>query len=111
MGLLFYCAHIKKALKNAIFFAQAGIPLGDHAPAVPMARVVGWELEITVPHGIAASEKFPEYMYYCQSGCRRRVGVTLTKPTESASSDSDRESESDSSDFDPGGLRTAKSLW
>ena len=32
---------------------QAGLPLGDERPEVPMARVAGWELEIFGSHGRA----------------------------------------------------------
>lgn len=35
---------------------QVGLPLGDHAPAIPMAMVAGKELEIVGSHGCAAED-------------------------------------------------------
>ena len=35
---------------------QAGLPLGDEKPEVPMARVAGWELEIFGSHGLASHD-------------------------------------------------------
>ena len=46
---------------------QVGLPLGDPAPSVPMARVAGWELEITGSHGIAASD-FPSILQMVVDG-------------------------------------------
>lgn len=35
---------------------QVGLPLGGRPPAIPMARVAAWELELIGSHGISASD-------------------------------------------------------
>ena len=57
------CSGAAKAVEDAVYSArrggrvvQAGLPLGDEKPEVPMARVAGWELEIFGSHGLASHD-------------------------------------------------------
>ena len=68
------CSGAARAVEDACYSArrggrvvQAGLPLGDERPEVPMARVAGWELEITGSHGIAASD-FPSILQMVVDG-------------------------------------------
>ena len=54
------CSGAARAAEDACYSArrggrvvQAGLPLCDERPEVPMARVAGWELEIFGSHGLA----------------------------------------------------------
>ena len=54
------CSGAARAVEDACYSArrggrvvQAGLPLGEERPEVPMARVAGWELEIFGSHGLA----------------------------------------------------------
>ena len=57
------CSGAARAVEDACYSArrggrvvQAGLPLGDERPEVPMARVAGWELEIYGSHGLASHD-------------------------------------------------------
>jgi len=57
------CSGAARAVEDAVYSArrggrvvQAGLPLGDERPEVPMARVAGWELEIFGSHGLASHD-------------------------------------------------------
>ena len=57
------CSGAARAVEDAVYSArrggrvvQAGLPLGDERPEVPMARIAGWELEIFGSHGLASHD-------------------------------------------------------
>ena len=57
------CSGAARAVEDAVYSArrggrvvQAGLPLGEEKPDVPMARVAGWELEIYGSHGLASHD-------------------------------------------------------
>ena len=62
------CADAVLALRRRGRLAQVGLlPPVDGHPRVPMARVIGWELDVLVSHGMAAAD-YPAMMALIEAG-------------------------------------------